>query len=120
MDDEVPLLAAAGLALLMWGAGAAVSVVARRAADGRLRVNHLAGIRTRSTMRSDAAWRAGHAAAVPLSDLSGGAFAVSGLVSLAVRSPAAYSSVLLGGVGVATVLLMLGARRAVKAADAAE
>ena len=45
----------------------AVSVpLARLAADGRLRLNDVAGIRTRSTKSSDAAWRAGHAAALPV------------------------------------------------------
>lgn len=38
----------------------------RRAADGRLGLNDLAGIRTRATKSSDAAWRVGHAAALPV------------------------------------------------------
>ena len=37
----------------------------RRAADGRLGPNDVAGIRTRATKASDAAWRAGHGAALP-------------------------------------------------------
>jgi hypothetical protein len=40
-----------------------VAAIDRRAADGRLGRNAVAGIRTRATLRSDAAWRAGHAAA---------------------------------------------------------
>lgn len=38
----------------------------RRAADGRLGLNDLAGIRTRATKSSDEAWRVGHAAALPV------------------------------------------------------
>lgn len=119
MDDQVPLLVAAGLALLLCAAGVSAAVLTRRAADGRLGRSHLAGIRTRSTLRSDAAWRAGHAAAVPLSDLPGGAFVTSGLLSLGFRSAVAHTSVLLVGAGVGTALLLLAARRAGQAAAAA-
>lgn len=38
----------------------------RRAADGRLALNDMAGIRTRATKSSDEAWRIGHAAALPV------------------------------------------------------
>ncbi|MEP7763744.1 SdpI family protein [Sanguibacter sp. 25GB23B1] len=38
----------------------------RQAADGRLALNHTAGIRTRATKSSDEAWRVGHAAALPV------------------------------------------------------
>lgn len=40
--------------------------VARAAADGRLPHNGGVGIRTRRTTRSPQAWRAGHAAALPV------------------------------------------------------
>ena len=101
MDEDVPLLAALGLAVLQCVLGAAVSLTTRRAADGRLGRNALVGIRTRATMGSDAAWRDGHAAAVPLADLAGLAF-------------------LLGGVLVGTALLLVGTRRAGRAAAAAD
>lgn len=44
-------------------------VIASRAANGRLPRNQWAGIRTRSTMRSDQAWMAGHRAALHLTPL---------------------------------------------------
>lgn len=118
MDEEVPLLAALALAALQCACGALVAVVTRRAADGRLRRNQLAGIRTAATLRDDAAWRAGHAAAVPLSDAAGVVFALSGL--LAALSPTApvFAGVLLAGVTGAVLLLLLGVRRAVRAAGA--
>ncbi|MGP6174919.1 SdpI family protein [Corynebacterium sp. A21] len=40
--------------------------VTRMAADGRMKRHGSAGIRTRHTQRSDAAWQAGHAAALPM------------------------------------------------------
>lgn len=49
-------------------AGALILVIAALGAVGRLPRNHLAGIRIPSTMRSNAAWVAGHrAATAPLS-----------------------------------------------------
>jgi hypothetical protein len=119
MDEDVPLLAALALALLQCVVGATVSLSTRRAADGRLARNPLVGIRTASTMRSDAAWRAGHAAAVPLADLGGTAFALGGLLALVLRTTA-FPAALLGGVLVGTVLLLAAARRAVRAAAAAD
>jgi hypothetical protein len=119
MDEDVPLLAALGLALLQCVVGVTVSVSTRRAADGRLGRNPLVGIRTASTMRSDAAWRVGHGAAVPLADLGGLAFALSGLLALVLRRTA-FPAALLGGTLVGTVLLLLAARRAVRAAAAAD
>jgi uncharacterized membrane protein len=120
MDESVPLLPALGVAALQCAGGALVALVTRRAADGRLRRNQVAGIRTAATLRSDAAWRAGHAAAVPLSDLGGVALGLSGLVALWARRAPVFAGVLLSGTLVAIVLLLLGARRAVRAASAHE
>lgn len=120
MDQQVPLAAAVGLGALQCACGILVALVTRRAADGRLRRNQLAGIRTATTLRSDGAWRKGHAAAVPLTDLAAVVFALSGLVALVARSAPVFAAVLLGGVILATALLLLGARRAVRAASAAQ
>lgn len=119
MDEEVPLLAAVALAALQFGCGALVAVVTRRAADGRLGRNHVAGIRTAATLRSDAAWREGHAAAVGLSDRAGVAFAAGGLLSLVFRAAPVAAAALIGGVVVGTSLLLLGAQKAGRAAAAA-
>lgn len=53
--------------------GAAVLVIwlTRRAANGSLARNDLAGVRTRITLSSDAAWRAGHRAALRPTIISG-------------------------------------------------
>ena len=119
MAEEVPQLAALALAALHCSCGALVALVTRRAADGRLRRNQLAGIRTAATMRDDAAWRAGHAAAVPHSDAAGIAFGLSGLLAALAPSAPVFAGVLLVGVTVAGALLLLGARRAVRAASTA-
>lgn len=120
MEEQVPGGVAVGLALLQGGCGALVSVVTRRAAAGRLRRNGWAGIRVPSTLRSENAWQRGHLAAVPLSDLAGATFAVSGLVALVARDPAAFATVLLTGTLGATALLLGGVRRAVRAARDAD
>lgn len=63
------------LFLLVFGAVSLIAVavvviaVEWRAANGRLRRNQWAGIRTPSTMRSDRAWMAGHRAALRLAPL---------------------------------------------------
>ena len=120
MDEEVPLLAAVGLALLLGAGGVLVAIVSRRAADARLGRNAYAGVRTTSTMRSDAAWRAGHAAAVPLSDSAAVVFVISGLAALLMRQSDAFPLVLIGGSVVGTALLLVAARKAVLAAAAAD
>jgi len=56
--------------MLMLIAGAMILAIAALGAAGRLPRNYFAGIRIPSTMRSDAAWVAGHrAATAPLSIL---------------------------------------------------
>ena len=119
MDEQVPLVARVLVGALLLVTGAAVSGVSRRAADGRLRRNAVAGIRTRATMRSDAAWRAGHLAARGSSDASGAVFAVSGVAALLLRTAPLWTGAVLVGVVVATVLLLVAARRAGAAGDAA-
>lgn len=120
MDEEVPLLAALGLGALQCMCGVAVVLVTRRAAAGRLGRNAVAGIRIASTLRSDAAWRQGHAAAVRLSDVGGAVFVLSGLLAVVSRSAPVFASVLLTGVVFGSALLLAGAWRAARAAEEAE
>lgn len=79
---EMEWLARAGLCVAMVGAGALVIWMARAAASGRLKRNHLAGIRISSTMASDAAWLAGHVRAEKPTIYGGIASIVSGVVAL--------------------------------------
>ena len=116
----MPLAVALLLGRLMVGAGAVVSGVNRRAADGRLGRNAVAGIRIASTMRSDAAWRAGHAAAQGPTDASAAVFAATGLVAVLVRDAPWFAGVLLVGAHVGLGLLLVGVRRSVVAAGRAD
>src|SRR5690606_6495422 len=69
LNEQVPLFAVVVTTVSMLASAVVVAVVMRRAATGRLGVNHLAGLRTRSTMRDEAAWRAAHRAARPPTDV---------------------------------------------------
>jgi hypothetical protein len=120
VDERVPLTGALLIGLLCVVSGLAVAVVGRRAADGRLGRNALAGIRIRSTLRSDAAWLAGHAAARPASDAAGAVFAVTGLAATVTRSAPWFAGVVLAGTLGAVALLLVGVRQAVVAADRAD
>ena len=107
----MPLTGALLLGLLWVVSGLAVAVVGRRAADGRLGRNALAGIRIRSTLRSDAAWRAGHAAARPASDAAGAVFVVTGLAATVVRPAPWFAGVVLAGTLGAVAVLLVGVRQ---------
>jgi hypothetical protein len=120
VDEQVPVAARLLLGLLCVVSGIAVALVNRRAADGRLRRNAVAGIRIRSTLRSDAAWRAGHAAARPASDAAGAVFAVTGLAATVVRPAPWFAGLVLAGTLGAVAVLLVGVRQAVGAADRAD
>ena len=68
---------------------AVIIVTSRRAASGKLARNHYVGIRTPSTMRSDAAWVAGHRAATRLSPA---VLVITAIVCAAVLWAALYAS----------------------------
>lgn len=85
--EPMPLYAAAVMAVLLMGSGVLVVVVNLRAASGRLRVNHVAGLRTKATMRDAAAWRAAHRAAQGPMNLAGAGFVVGGIGVLPVFPP---------------------------------
>ncbi len=116
MEEPVPIAARVCVAVVLLASGVVVALVTRRAADGRLVRNGAAGIRTRATMASDEAWRAGHAAAQSLSDVAGVAFGMTGLAALGVPSSGRFTAVALLGTAVATAFLLSGVRRAQRAA----
>ncbi|MDA8321334.1 MAG: SdpI family protein [Actinomycetota bacterium] len=89
------------LSILMW--------------QGRLRRNWAAGVRTRSTMRSDAAFKAANKAAAPLTGAGGVVFAMCGVVGSLVPQHARGAVVLAGALALG-VLAMLGAAVGVRAA----
>lgn len=74
----IGLIGGIGLILL----GGVVWGVTAFGADGRLPRNGWAGIRTGATGASDAAWRAGHQAALPISRTTGVAALLIGLAMI--------------------------------------
>lgn len=71
-----------GIGALMVGAGLLIISIARRAADGRLGPNAIAGIRTRTTRSSAEAWQAAHQAGERVTVLAGWASVLSGVIAL--------------------------------------
>ncbi len=89
-----------------------------RAASGSLARNGVAGVRTRVTMASDAAWRIGHRAALRPTIITGSltvAWCVVAITVPSLRSPTSVlvaAGLLLGG----TLLTIPAAHRAVRRA----
>ena len=119
VDEQVPVVASLLVGLLVVATGVAVAGVNRRAADGRLRRNAVAGIRVRATLRSDAAWQAGHAAARGTSDAAAAVFVLTGLAATVLRSAPWFAGVVLVGTCAGLAVLLVGVRKAVAAADGA-
>ena len=109
------MLVIIGIALAV--GGLLILLVGKLANEGRLKRNHLAGIRTRGTMASDDTWLAAHQAAWPSLFWAGMAGIVVGL-SLAILQPGGPDSVALIGIGLFSVVAMVvsGARKAMRAA----
>ena len=99
--------------------GVVVITVGRMSAAGLLPRNMLAGIRIPSTLRSDDAWRAGHAAAATALTVAGlGPIAAAAVVG--VREPDEESEKLISRIGTAwllgfVVLATVQARNAARA-----
>jgi len=115
----------AGASLVLVGTGAVWGITAA-AASGRLPRNAWAGIRIGSTGASDAAWVAGHRAALPLSRMTGiaclligSAMIVDGIVTHDDEGSLLFwilFAVGYGGVLVATILMAVLAHRAARQA----
>lgn len=118
--------ALAGLVTLLFSvvliAGVSVSVT-RGAATGQLPRGGGAGIRTRRTQASDDAWRAAHTAALPLVNRTG--WVATGAVAAALIAQTLFGGMwgmAAAGAGMAIEVgvLVVAARRADRAARAAE
>ena len=105
--------------VLMLG-GILVLAVSEAAARGRLGVNSVAGIRTRTVMMSEAAWTAGHRAArIPIG-LAGLVTFLAGAAILALRpAEETVGPLVLAAAAAAVLLVLLGAAMATPAANRA-
>ncbi|MDA8320001.1 MAG: SdpI family protein [Actinomycetota bacterium] len=83
--------------------------------QGRLRRNWAAGVRTPSTMRSDAAFKTANKVAAPLTGAGGVVFAICGVISALVPQHTRGAIVLAGALALG-VLTMLGAAVGIRAA----
>ncbi|MEL6891120.1 MAG: SdpI family protein [Actinomycetota bacterium] len=129
-QDSISLAGALALmvptSVVLAAAGVGLIVLARRTADGRIGPNNWAGIRTRATRASPAAWRAAHVAARTRSEQAGWvaiATAILGIpIALAVdaddgeRAIGAWGIVVTLGAMLLTGLILLAARSAQAAA----
>ncbi|WAC66356.1 SdpI family protein [Agrococcus sp. SL85] len=99
-------LALASAAVVLGSVGAIVLV--HLAGIGRLRRNPYAGIRTRTLLASDDAWRLGHRAATPITWLTGSVATLAGFggFAAALAGSPATGAVL---VVLAAISLLLGA-----------
>ena len=97
-------------------AGVLIVWTARAAASGRLGRNPYAGIRTPTTMASDAAWTAAHRAGRPLTEIGGWLSILTGLGALAPMPEPMLTALV--GVGAACLLVfaLTGAWIGVRAA----
>ncbi|WP_430331781.1 SdpI family protein [Rhodococcus sp. ACT016] len=100
--------------------GALIVWTARAAASGRLRRNPYVGVRTPTTMASDATWTAAHRASRPLTEIAGWLSIVAGLGALAPMPESMLTTLV--GVGAACLLgfALTGAWIGVRAARATE
>lgn len=100
------------------GGGLVINYFAFRARAGTLTRQSFVGIRTRTTMASDEAWRAAHDVAWPWMAVGAWIMAISGVVPLMLESPteAAFATVLLGGLVAAGIPFAIGFSKAQNAA----
>jgi hypothetical protein len=95
-------------------AGLIVVWLAIRMRQGRVSRGSAAGVRTRSTMRSDAAFETANKAAAPVAGAGGAILAVCGVLA-AVLPKHLAGAFIFGGVGVFLLLCLLGAATGVRA-----
>jgi hypothetical protein len=99
-------------------AGLIVVWVAVRMRQGRVARGSAVGVRTPSTMRSDAAFETANKAAAPLAGAGGAVLAVCGVLA-AIVPRHLFGGFVFGGLGVFLILCLLGAAIGVRAARTA-
>jgi uncharacterized membrane protein len=120
MDEHVPVAAVLVGAAVMIGSALLLHVLGKRAADGRLRRNGLIGIRLPSTLSSDTAWRAGHRAAQRSTDIGAAGMGLAGVLAVLFQgSKAGFVASVFLGAGWLLVWVLIGAKKAAAAAEAA-
>lgn len=118
MDSE--FVARIVVFVTMVGMGWLLIWMARAAADGRLKRNHIAGIRIPSTMKSDAAWLAGHRAAENPTRLAGWISVAAGVPALLPVTETTMAVSVIVGCLVLLVVVLHAARLAGQAANGVE
>jgi SdpI/YhfL family protein len=96
-------------------AGLIVVWAAVRMRQGRVARGSAVGVRTPSTMRSDAAFATANKAAAPLAGAGGAVLAVCGVLA-AIAPRHLFGGFVFGGLGVFLVLCLLGAATGVRSA----
>lgn len=99
-------------------AGVIVAWLAIQMGQRRVARNWAAGVRTPSTMRSDAAFEAANKAAAPLTGAGGAVLAVCGVLA-AVLPRHLAGGFIFGGVGIFLIFCVLGAAIGVRASRSA-
>jgi hypothetical protein len=110
----VEVAAMLGPAIVEVLAGFIILWLAVRMRQGRVRRGSAAGVRTPSTMRSDAAFETANKAAAPLAGAGGAVLAVCGVLA-AVLPRHLFGVFVFGGMGVFLVFCLLGAVTGVRA-----
>lgn len=117
-SEEVPVFAqTVGIAEIL--VGCLLLWTGRTARAGRLRRNRWAGYRTRSTMRSDAHWNAAHRAGAAHLLFAGLPPLLGGLFLLLAQPQRRFvDAIVLITAALMVLAVLIGARRAVRAATA--
>lgn len=118
MNEQVPTFAVVATSVSMIAAAIAVAVVMRRAAAGRLGINHLAGLRTAATMRDQAAWQAAHRAGLAPTDVGMAGMGLCGALLLLVPNGQAFLVLVMVGTVWGVGWVLVGGARGVAAAKA--
>lgn len=115
-SDPMPWASAALLAVTMFGSGLFLIWIGGKSAAGTLKRNWFVGIRTRTTLASDEAWRAAHMAGATATTWAGVASVVSGLALLARPSNTIGLVVVFVGLAIMLVLVVVSMVKGQRAA----